>query len=71
MGFIYAKITLLVNKKNKQAKNKTTVIKIKKNIYTKKRRKYFYFSINILQCNSITISSRYWYKKCYHQFLAI
>ena len=60
MGFIYAKITLLVNKKeNKQAKNKTTVIKIIENIYTKKRRKYFYFSINILQCNSITISSRY------------
>ena len=30
-------------KQNKQAKNKTTVIKIKKNIYTKKRRKYFYY----------------------------
>ena len=44
------------SKQNKHAK-KTIAIKIKKNIYTKKRRKYFYFSINILQCNSITVSS--------------
>ena len=34
-------------------------MKIKMDIYTKKRRKYFYFFINILQCNSITVSSKY------------